>query len=181
MGLVLKMDFVYSPSDLLSLVIIAITMIVVINAMLSDFRDYIIPNSSSILILFAFLAFAGVQYNVGHVSLHEIGSSLITGVVVFLIGFTIYLFGQFGAGDVKLLSCLSLWAGMTMIVDLLLIMALSGGFLAIAYMVKQRRNAVETSQTLSNLPSQVNERLPYGIAIGLGGLYVLAMHVNTMF
>jgi prepilin peptidase CpaA len=70
-----------------------------------------------------------------------------------------------GGGDVKLLTALALWIEPSWFLKLLIIMALVGGVLTIvmgAYHIMRRRR----------------DRLaiPYGVAIAIGGLWVLGTH-----
>lgn len=175
------MDLIYSASDLILLSIVIVAAFSTIQAMISDFKEFIIPNSASLLIIASFLGFKMVELNIGQTSWQEIGYSLIIAMVIFTISFLIYYFGQFGAGDVKFLSALSLWAGTTYMMDLLLIMAMSGGVLALFIMLKSRHKEHTEPSNSHIANSQVEQRVPYGIAIGLGGLYVLAMYLTHLF
>jgi len=74
-----------------------------------------------------------------------------------------------GGGDIKLLAALSLWFTPTGYMQMLMIMALFGGALAVAFVV---RRVVFKPKTPG--------RLPYGVAIAFGGLWVLAFnHLPT--
>ena len=70
-----------------------------------------------------------------------------------------------GGGDVKLLTSLALWIEPTMFLKLLVIMALVGGLLTIvmgiAHLMKREREKLA---------------VPYGVAIAVGGLWVLGTH-----
>lgn len=70
-----------------------------------------------------------------------------------------------GGGDVKLLTALALWVSPMQFLQLLLIMALAGGALTIIVI------AWHTAR-------RQRERIavPYGVAIAVGGLWVLAIH-----
>ena len=68
-----------------------------------------------------------------------------------------------GGGDVKLLTALSLWMLPRLFVQLLIVMALAGGVLTIAlgmWHVTRR--------------SKEKLKIPYGVAIALGGLTTIA-------
>jgi prepilin peptidase CpaA len=70
-----------------------------------------------------------------------------------------------GGGDVKLLTALALWIPPEMFVQLLVIMALSGGVLTLvmgAWHIARRQK-----EKLA---------IPYGVAIAFGGLWVLAVN-----
>ncbi len=70
-----------------------------------------------------------------------------------------------GGGDVKLLTALALWVPPFMFMQLLLIMSLAGGALTIVlagwHIIRGERDRI---------------KIPYGIAIAFGGLWVLAVN-----
>lgn len=77
----------------------------------------------------------------------------------------LFAFGAMGGGDVKLLTALALWISPRFFVDLLLIMALAGGLLTIVlgswHIARRQRDKLA---------------IPYGVAIAIGGLWVLGFH-----
>jgi prepilin peptidase CpaA len=89
---------------------------------------------------------------------------LIVGMAVLAVGILLFARGWVGGGDVKLLASASVWAGPALVFDLLVIMALSGGVLAVLVMLRGRNDA--------------KRALPYGIAIAAGGVYV-ALHLAS--
>lgn len=107
-------------------------------------------------------------------------SAVLGAAAVFAVGFLLWRFGVLGGGDVKLLSALSLWAGGGLLAPFLLITALLGGWLAIACMGAKRvglmlpaRVAVNLSWAgLPVLPGD-SRGLPYGVAIGLAGAWLV--------
>jgi prepilin peptidase CpaA len=68
-----------------------------------------------------------------------------------------------GGGDIKLLGALSLWLAPFSYVQMLMIMSLFGGAMAVAFII---RRVV--------LKPKTPGRLPYGVAIAFGALFVLA-------
>lgn len=70
-----------------------------------------------------------------------------------------------GGGDIKLLAALSLWFTPFSYMQMLMVMALFGGALAVGFVV---RRVVFKPKTPG--------RLPYGVAIAFGGLWVLAIN-----
>ncbi|MEP5937133.1 MAG: prepilin peptidase [Erythrobacter sp.] len=77
----------------------------------------------------------------------------------------LFALNMMGGGDVKLLTSLALWIEPTMFLKLLVIMALVGGLLTII-------------MGLAHLMKREREKLavPYGVAIAVGGLWVLGTH-----
>lgn len=70
-----------------------------------------------------------------------------------------------GGGDIKLLGALALWFTPFTYMQVLLIMSLFGGAMAVAFVV---RRVVFKPKTPG--------RLPYGVAIAFGALWVLALN-----
>ena len=68
-----------------------------------------------------------------------------------------------GGGDIKLLGAIALWLSPTMFMQLLIIMSIAGGALAVGFVV---RRIVFKPKTPG--------RLPYGVAIAIGALWVLS-------
>ena len=74
-----------------------------------------------------------------------------------------------GGGDVKLLTAVALWIEPMIFLQLLLIMALAGGLLTIFFgawhIMRRQRDRIA---------------VPYGVAIAIGGLWVLGTHYLPM-
>lgn len=70
-----------------------------------------------------------------------------------------------GGGDIKLLGALSLWFTPFNYMQMLLVMALFGGGLAVAFVLRR-----------VILKPKTPGRLPYGVAIAFGSLWVLALN-----
>lgn len=99
-------------------------------------------------------------------------------VSVFLGGALAYRFKALGAGDVKLMTAVSLWVGFEHLPILLLYIGLSGGALAISSVLLRRVvQAIAIQWTLSGsgvLPRllAVGEKIPYGVAIAAGSIII---------
>ncbi|HZU64624.1 MAG TPA: prepilin peptidase [Novosphingobium sp.] len=72
--------------------------------------------------------------------------------------------GYMGGGDVKLLAALALWIRPDRFLNLLVAMALAGGVLTLAMLIRHRLGA--RTEKLE---------VPYGIAISAAGLWILAI------
>lgn len=95
----------------------------------------------------------------------DVAMQLGVAVAAFAILATLFAMGAMGGGDVKLLTALALWIEPQWFLQLLLIMALAGGLLTILFgawhiMRRQREKLA----------------IPYGVAIAIGGLWVLGVH-----
>lgn len=136
-----------------------------------DLWRMIIPNA----LVMALLALFPVAFVAAPGSPIPWWSHIAAGAAVLLVGLGAYRFRVMGAGDVKLLAAIGLWAGLSYLPIVLLVMAFSGGALAIL-MILLRRIAMGVVVALSNaeavkLPRVLlnGEKLPYGVAIAASG------------
>lgn len=143
---------------------ILITASALVVSMVKDVGGFIIPNEASLCILASFLLYALFFLPVNEVLVHFLIAAL-----VFTGSFTLFCFKLFGAGDVKLLSALSLWAGPAMVLPLIFLMVVIGGFVSVYYMAKH----VLCSK---NKQAILKMKIPYGIAIGISGLILMNKH-----
>ena len=151
--------------------ILATAGIVMVLAAASDAMRFRIPNwaSLSLLLLFpVYVVFAPVTV--------AWEKHLLVFAIILAVGYLIFLKNWAGAGDIKLLSVIGLWAGPTYALTFLFVTALAGGLLAIGIatlaVIRQYllpHDSKETAVPLTKTP------LPYGIAIALGGLCTLAL------
>jgi len=119
--------------------------------------------------------------------------SLEQGLAGILLGggifFVFFLVHGMGAGDVKLMAAVGAWVGLQGTLRVLIATALAGGVLAVVYMVFYKRvgstfwnlgvllrfhlrSGVRPHPEL-NLQGPATIRLPYGLAIAMGTLYLL--------
>lgn len=104
--------------------------------------------------------------------------------VVLVIGFVLFAGNFAGAGDVKMLAAISLWAGPNFIGVLLVITAFAGGLLALGYATMAYwRLRVQPQLAPSEGMMQVlgKTAIPYGVAIACGGLTALGMMAAALF
>jgi len=94
----------------------------------------------------------------------------------------LYLLGQMGAGDVKLLSAVALWTGLNGLLALLLYVSLSGLLalplllLARSLVVRaQAHNVWKAEWTVPRILTK-KQGVPYGVAIALGGILVMVFY-----
>lgn len=142
----------------------------VVVAMISDARDFLIPNWVSVAIVVLFIARAGM------VATLPIWPHVLVALLVFAVTYGLFLARWFGGGDVKLLSAVSLWAGPVDIVALLAVMGASGAALGCA-ILWVRRNIGPQGKLQPSKYGLLGRWVargacPYGIPIGLGALAV---------
>jgi len=145
---------------------LALLAALLIAAAASDLRRFLIPNAVALSIAALGLVF---QLQTGG----PLGPAALIAGGVLLIGFAVYALRLVGAGDVKLLAAVALWAGPAEIAPLLLHTALFGGALSILWLLSGplRHGLVVAGFDVASEPPR---RIPYGLAIAGGGLLLIA-------
>ena len=139
-------------------------------AMVSDALTMKIPNRISIGI--AALYPAWVLASGMPLQFVVVPVALAAGVL--LAGFVAFDRGWIGGGDAKMLAAISLWSGLELLLPMLLVTTLAGGVMATAAILSEamRRRLVLARGGEVNGPflsSVVKSKIPYGVAIAIGG------------
>jgi len=142
-----------------------------IAAALNDIRSFKIPNGLSVVLVAGF-AFAAL---VTGMDLAMLGNHALTAVVMLAVGFSLFCFNIFGAGDAKLLTAIALWFGWPTFLPCVIYIALFGGALSIVILVARilARHFPAASMyvpPLATLAATERLKAPYGVAICLGTL-----------
>jgi prepilin peptidase CpaA len=144
-----------------------------------DVRYRRIPNKLVLLTLVG-----GLTMNTIFGGVHGLLLSLGGSLLAFALMFALHVFGTMGAGDVKLFAAIGAVFGSPLVLPTLLIVALTGGLLALVKMIHARRvttTMLGVSQFFYGLlpgqrvprfevPDDRNYTLPYGLAICGGSL-----------
>jgi prepilin peptidase CpaA len=143
---------------------------VTIASAIVDVVAYRIPNSlvAALIALFLFVA----AFHWGQVAwLSHLGAlGMVFGAGIFL-----YTLGQMGAGDVKLLAALTLWAGAFAVIPLLFWVSACGLIVMTIILVLRkvipvlRSHEVMSEGTLPRV-LRAGEGIPYGMAIAPGAI-----------
>lgn len=181
----------------MSIILTAVIMISLVAA-LYDFMFYKIPN-----ILVIFLCILAVPYLVFFAPNGTVILTLGISFSLLAIGFICNYFGWMGAGDAKLLSAASLWIAPHHVPAMILVMALLGGFLALAFITLSpvidtlRTKLITSTRPVMNrvpvltdyynadfVPAYAQEKLktpiPYGIAISLALVYICLINIGAL-
>ena len=135
-----------------------------------DLRSMRIADGLSIGIAASFVAWAGAGLAGGSYSLVSLGLAATCAVGVFLAGATAFAAGALGGGDVKLAAVTALYAGPGLLLDFVLVVAVSGGLLGLAILAGAPIGPVAAGDR--TVRARLGSNLPYGPAIALGGLWV---------
>ena len=83
---------------------------------------------------------------------------------VFAVCTGIFALGLIGGGDIKLVGAIALWLSPAAFVNMLLVMGVMGGLIAIGFIIRRVVFKPKTPGVL-----------PYGVAIAVGALFALGM------
>ena len=144
----------------LQFMLAGVVALLLIVAAVIDGRTRIIPDSLNLAI--ALLAIP--YWYATHLALWpDVAIQVGVAVAMFAVFLGVFALGQMGGGDVKLITALALFLTPTDFLRMLLVMAIAGGVLTVAMVVRHRIKA-------NGAPFEN----PYGIAIAFGGLVVLS-------
>ncbi|TWT10212.1 prepilin peptidase [Reyranella sp. CPCC 100927] len=157
-----------------------------IQAARSDWACFIIPNHLPLAIVGLWAVYSLLQWLQGYAPT-AIAVSAGMAVIVFSVGFGLFAANLFGGGDVKLLAAASLWAAPDWIPQFVMIVAMSGAVLGIAFMMPAFGNlprdghhsAVATVETDAKEP-RLKRKIPYGTAIAVG-CAAIALRLLNLF
>ena len=150
-------------------------------AAVHDLRRFRIPNLLNALLLALF--FPVVLLLPAEVDwLSHLGAA---GLILAL-GLGFFCFGWLGAGDVKIMTALALWAGFGRLFDLMVFVTLAGGLLSLVLWVLRRKAAQALPAGFAPAPDPLADPdlgpdfavphllrtryVPYGVAIALGAM-----------
>lgn len=145
---------------------------------MTDLFDRFLPNKQVVTYALLFLPYAWLS----GLDLQQFGSHLLVAVLSFGVLFALFMLGAMGGGDVKLGAAVFLWAGPALAFPVLIIVAWTGGLVAVAGWLADR----EVLQGLNWPPFRclrhalsARRGVPYGVALAAGGLFVLWRAVNS--
>ncbi|OJW51454.1 MAG: hypothetical protein BGO67_06835 [Alphaproteobacteria bacterium 41-28] len=179
------------------------TIYILINVVIGvyDFSFYRIPNLllGILLVLYGLCAPFYMGYEI------ILNSLVVFGVILF-VTLALYAAKTIGGGDAKYLAVVSLWAGFPGVVQLIFLIAVIGGGIAIIYLllrdhiarlsdwlwskIQRFENRYPVLQYLwiwSGAGPETGERdnissnmVPYGVAIAIGSIITMLMHPLTL-
>ena len=144
-----------------------------------DALQYKIPNKISVALVVVFFLSAGLTYWTSPYPVHML-SHLAAAAIVFVVGLPLFFFRVFGAGDIKLLTAVALWAGLDLLPNVLIYVAILNGVVALVLIGGRRALFLVLAHPRFpdgiNLPRVLTtgEPVPYGIGIAAGSI-VLAV------
>jgi len=136
----------------------------------SDLLTMTISNRLSLALVFGFFLAAfllGMLFVV-------LGWHVIAALTVLAAAFACFSFGWIGGGDAKLAAATALWFGFSHLADYLLLGAIFGGVLTLVILGVRRwpLPAMFARQPWIARLHEMNEGIPYGIALAIAGLMI---------
>ena len=154
---------------LLALGLAAMALGCVVVGALWDIARFEIPDSLSIAIIALFVPYA--LLSAGPIGwLDHLGGV----ALIFAIGLLLFWRGWMGGGDVKLLTAIALWTGLSGLPGLLIGTTLAGGVLAALLLALRALPIASGSPGRRPHVLQAGAPLPYGVAIAAGTFYWLS-------
>ena len=142
------------------------------TAAATDLLTTTIPNRIPLILLISFLLLAPFT----SLGWPEIGTSFIAALLVFIACFGLFAVNVMGGGDAKLLTAIALWYGLnSSLIAFLTAVAFAGGVVTLVFLLL-RSQAHRVVSLGVPLPSSMvtAKKIPYGIAIAIGGMLTLA-------
>lgn len=138
-------------------------------AAISDMLSMTIANRVSLLLVAAFMILAPLT----GMAWQDYGWHLAAGFAVLSVTFTLFAIGGMGGGDAKLLAATAVWMGFgPVLLQYLVYSAALGGLLTL-FILAYRRSPLSVFTGHHLLLRNLADRevgVPYGIALGIGGL-----------
>ena len=131
----------------------------------NDVRDRRIPNWTVAATIMLFGAWVFVDPSV------SLMSSVVAAFLVFVGSCALYAFGIIGAGDSKLVTAVTLFAGLAQLPQFMIYMSLTGGMLVLCMLVAKPARILVLLQMRGR--GSVERGVPYGVAIAVAGAMLL--------
>lgn len=125
-----------------------------------------IPNWLCALNLALGLGYAGLAYGGTGGGWNGFGLAALHALVALLVTMVLFALGAIGAGDAKFYASMAAWLPIGQGLSLLVSVALAGLLLLVVFLAMRIRGRAGRKSD----PHSPFAKLPYGVAIGLGGL-----------
>ena len=138
-------------------------------AALRDLYSFTIPNWIPIMVVCGFVIAALAKGNLWSLttSLHAS-----TGITVLVVVALLFFRGIIGGGDAKLIAAASVWMGWPQLMPFLLIIAFTGGILALVWLFARLITINASTTSLMRQYFVSSRGIPYGVAIGFAGVVI---------
>ncbi|KKC24406.1 A24 family peptidase [Sphingomonas sp. SRS2] len=139
--------------------------VLLLMAAWTDIKTRTISNELNATI--ALLAI-GFWYVAGESLWPDVALRIAVALGLFVIFALLFMLKMMGGGDVKMIAALALWLPFNALMIMLTVMALAGGVITAFLLIRARWR-----------PNAARPEVPYGVAIAIGGLWVIANGLLT--
>jgi prepilin peptidase CpaA len=155
--------------------LLGVLAILLIAAAIIDVRTFTISNGLNLTV--ALLA-PLYWWSIGLPLWPDAAIQVAVAATVFAVLAATFYMGMMGGGDVKLAAALALWFRPFTTLKILVIMSLAGGLLTLIVLALHKKRAKAPIQADS---PAVKPEVPYGVAIAIGALWILAQRFLNQF
>jgi prepilin peptidase CpaA len=155
-----------------------VLVVLFVTVMYTDWRWLRIPNAVTYPVMLIGLFLGALEAFPGQLFVTGFLDHLVALVLAFALSYPFYAAGGLKAGDAKLLMAMGAVRGVSFLLVAAVYGALLGGVIAIGFIVVRRlRPAAGEPNTMGKV---MKTSMPYGIALGLGGLLALALEAAAV-
>ncbi len=140
-------------------ILVAILAVMLAVAATGDLRTRTIPNWLNLAIALLAIPFWLLS---GLPLWPDIAVQIAVAALVFGLFAALFAMGAMGGGDVKLIAAIALWLPPLAVMKLIMVMALAGGAIALAMLIRHRIAKAEHQP-----------QVPYGVAIAFAGFWLI--------
>ena len=148
-----------------------------VTVMYTDFRWLRIPNVVTYPTMLVGLVFGSLEAFPGGLFSPGLIDHFAALVLAFALSYPFYAAGGLKAGDAKLLMAIGAVRGTSFFLVSALYGALLGGLIAVGFIASRRLRPANGSPSPS-VSGLMKQSIPYGVALGLGGLLALALEIT---
>jgi prepilin peptidase CpaA len=151
----------------LATLLLAALALLLVAACWFDLRSRVIPNELNLAVALLAIPFWWAS---GLALWPDAAVQLGVAALVFGLFALAFAIGAMGGGDVKLIGAIALWLPWQAVLAVLVIMSIAGGALTLVMLIRHRLASREA-------PLEI----PYGVAIAVGGLWVIGQRFLYQF
>jgi prepilin peptidase CpaA len=149
-----------------------------ITVMYTDWRSLRIPNVFTYPAMAVGIVFGILEGVPGELFTRGLADHVAALILAFAISYPFYAAGGLKAGDAKLLMAIGALRGINFLLYAAVYGALIGGVLAVGFIVRRRLARPVAGAAPNTLAGIMKSSIPYGVALGLGGLVALALEAT---
>ena len=149
-----------------------------ITVMYTDWRFLRIPNAFTYPAMLVGVVFGAIEGLPGELFTHGLVDHVAALILAFAISYPFYAAGGLKAGDAKLLMAIGALRGINFLLFAAVYGALIGGVLAVGFILRRKLARPAAGAAPNTLAGIMKSSIPYGVALGIGGLLALALEAT---